>query len=408
MKSLPPSAPAIRRTCSPIRRTRTREQLNQAGAAMRELGTVLDETKPDVILFLGSDHVETFSPTCIPAFCIIAGSKATARFAGREIVLPIHREMAEDILTKLVTKKNFDVAYSEDAELGHAFAVPFEYVIGKRDIPVIPFFTNVYVPPLPTPQRCAAFGKAMAEIVKGRKERVAIIASGGMSHFPGTTKYLHPGVRLRSLDGVSVRGGQRRRAAQHDRTAARRSRQHGDAELGGDVRRDRRTARRADRLHSDLASRSGDDAVPAAAGAQNGADESRRAVRRIQVPEPGLPVLQASASRGLRPEQAPLRKPPQRGAARSDCEQLRCGGEGVRAAPPQRKAAEEMINVGKGGLVSEHVGPLVEAGAHPLQALMSLHVIFSTSHRATAAQAAQTDADDALEQAGRQGPALRT
>jgi hypothetical protein len=46
----------------------------------------------------------------------------------------------------------------------------------------------------------------------------------------------------------------------------------------------------------------------------------------------------------------------------------------------QRTAAEEMVNVGKGGLVSEHVGPLVEAGAHPLQALMALHVIFSTSH----------------------------
>jgi len=38
-------------------------------------------------------------------------------------------------------------------------------------------------------------------------------------------------------------------------------------------------------------------------------------------------------------------------------------------------------NVGKGGLVSEHVGPLAEAGAHPLQALMSLHVIFSTTHK---------------------------
>jgi len=54
----------------------------------------------------------------------------------------------------------------------------------------------------------------------------------------------------------------------------------------------------------------------------------------------------------------------------------------------QRKAAEELINVGKGGLVSEHVGPLVEAGAHPLQALMSLHVIFSMSHRAPNAHAA--------------------
>src|SRR5580765_5922863 len=167
------------------------EQLKQAAEAMRELGKVLDETKPDVILFLGADHVETFSPTCIPTFCIIAGSRAVARFAGREIILPVHREMAEDILHKLV-EKNFDMAYSEDAELGHAFAVPFDLVIGKRDIPVIPFFTNVYVPPLPSTQRCAAFGKALADIVKGRKERVAIIASGGMSHFPGTTKYLHP------------------------------------------------------------------------------------------------------------------------------------------------------------------------------------------------------------------------
>ena len=84
------------------------------------------------------------------------------------------------------------MAYSEDAELGHAFSIPFEYVIGKRNIPVVPFFTNVYVPPLPTPRRCEALGKAIAKIIKGRKERVAIIASGGMSHFPGTTKYLNP------------------------------------------------------------------------------------------------------------------------------------------------------------------------------------------------------------------------
>ena len=159
---------------------------------MQELGKVLDETKPDAIMFLGADHVETFSVTCVPAFAIIAGSRAMARFAGREHNLPIHREMAEDILNKLVVDHNFDMAYSEDAELGHAFSIPFEYVIGKRDIPVIPFFTNVYVPPLPTPRRCEALGKAIAEIVKGRKERVAIIASGGMSHFPGTTKYLHP------------------------------------------------------------------------------------------------------------------------------------------------------------------------------------------------------------------------
>ena len=132
------------------------QQLEQAGAAMTELGKVLDETRPDAIIFLGADHVETFSVTCVPAFAIIAGDVAMARFAGREHNLPIHREMAEDLLNKLVVDHNFDIAYSEDAELGHAFSVPFEYVIGDRTIPVIPFFANTYVPPLPTPRRCAA------------------------------------------------------------------------------------------------------------------------------------------------------------------------------------------------------------------------------------------------------------
>ena len=79
------------------------EQLKQAATAMRELGNVLDETKPDVILFLGADHVETFSVTCIPSFCIVAGDRAVAKFAGRTHDLPIHREMAEDVLNKLVS-----------------------------------------------------------------------------------------------------------------------------------------------------------------------------------------------------------------------------------------------------------------------------------------------------------------
>src|SRR5215831_6495406 len=47
----------------------------------------------------------------------------------------------------------------------------------------------------------------------------------------------------------------------------------------------------------------------------------------------------------------------------------------------QREAAKSMINVGSGGLVSDHVGPLASAGAHPLQALMALHVIFSNNHK---------------------------
>lgn len=166
-------------------------QLDASIAGMRELGKLLDETKPDVIVFLGSDHLETFSMSCNPTFAILAGNRAKAEFAGRQYDLPIQREMAEDFLSQLVGK-DFDIAYSEDAILGHTFAVPFEFVIGGREIPVVPFHVNVYLPPLPSPRRCAALGRAIAEVIAERSERVALIASGGMSHYPGTWKYPQP------------------------------------------------------------------------------------------------------------------------------------------------------------------------------------------------------------------------
>jgi aromatic ring-opening dioxygenase catalytic subunit (LigB family) len=167
------------------------KQLDATIAAMRELGKILDETKPDVLVVLGSDHLETFSMTCVPTFAILAGSRAVAEFAGRRYDLPVHREMAEDFLNKLI-RADFDVAYSEDAILGHTFAVPSEFVLGGRSIPIVPFHTNVYLPPLPGAKRCAALGRQLATIIASRPERVALLASGGMSHYPGTWKYPQP------------------------------------------------------------------------------------------------------------------------------------------------------------------------------------------------------------------------
>ena len=51
-----------------------------------------------------------------------------------------------------------------------------------------------------------------------------------------------------------------------------------------------------------------------------------------------------------------------------------------------RKGAQALVDVGGAKVVSDFAKPLVEAGAHPLQALMSLHVIFSLSHKARKAE----------------------
>lgn len=167
------------------------QQLDAGIAAMRKLGQVLDETKPDALVIFASDHMETFFLQSVPTFAVIAGERAHTAFAGKTWNPPIHQGLAEDILEGLV-RRDFDMAYSQDAVLGHSFAAPFEWILGKRDLPVVPIFVNTYLPPLPRPQRCAALGRAIAEIVAAKPERVALLASGGMSHYPGTAKYYQP------------------------------------------------------------------------------------------------------------------------------------------------------------------------------------------------------------------------
>jgi len=166
-------------------------QLDASIAAMRQLGKRLDQVKPDVLIIFASDHMETFFLQSVPTFCIIAGDRADAVFAGKTWSPPIHQGLAEALLEGLV-QRDFDMAYSQAAVLGHSFAALFEFIREDRDIPVVPVFVNTYLPPLPSARRCAALGKAIAEIVEQRPERVAILASGGMSHYPGTTKYYTP------------------------------------------------------------------------------------------------------------------------------------------------------------------------------------------------------------------------
>ena len=167
------------------------KQLDAGIAAMRKLGEVLDETKPDALVIFASDHMETFFLQSVPTFAVIAGERAKTAFAGRTWNPAIHQKLAEDLLEGLV-HRDFDMTYSQDAVLGHSFAAPFEWILGTRDIPVVPIFVNTYLPPLPRPQRCAALGRAIAEIVAAKPERVALLASGGMSHYPGTAKYYQP------------------------------------------------------------------------------------------------------------------------------------------------------------------------------------------------------------------------
>src|SRR5947207_8451710 len=115
------------------------EQLDADIAAMRLIGKELDELKPDAVVIIGSDHLETFFLSSVPTFAVIAGEYTRAHFANKDYRVKTHLPLAEDILNKLVADE-FDMSYSQDALLGHSFAAVFEWIIEGRDVPVVPIF----------------------------------------------------------------------------------------------------------------------------------------------------------------------------------------------------------------------------------------------------------------------------
>ena len=77
------------------------------------------------MIVIGNDHMETFFLSSVPTFAVMSGERARAEFARKTYDLPIHQGLAEDLLDTLVNS-NFDMAYSQDAVLGHAFAAVYE------------------------------------------------------------------------------------------------------------------------------------------------------------------------------------------------------------------------------------------------------------------------------------------
>src|SRR5262249_50168579 len=70
--------------------------------------------------------------------------------------------------------------------MAHAYTFLHRRILNGHAIPLVPVFINTYYPPnQPTAGRCYDFGKALARAIESwdADQRVAVAASGGLSHF---------------------------------------------------------------------------------------------------------------------------------------------------------------------------------------------------------------------------------
>ena len=183
------------------------ERSKQCQVSLDRLQGDLADARPDLVLIVGDDQRELFGPSNSPALALYTGETVamcgpwpngpTGPFwdgAWRAYGMDPRTEFpgapreAVAVLEHLMTA-GFDPAVCESPcghGFGHAFGFPLVRLRGEATWRCLPVMLNTYYPPnQPGPGRCFDLGVALREAIDrlDPELRVAILASGGLSHF---------------------------------------------------------------------------------------------------------------------------------------------------------------------------------------------------------------------------------
>jgi hypothetical protein len=177
--------------------------------AIAKLAEVFAAAKPDIAVLVGNDQMECFSDTLVPTFAVLYGDTivnseySTDRLAslppGIAVSVPGHippggavyraqADLGRHIIERSIAY-GFDVAAMKRLprdETPHAFGFVFRQIMRDHVIPSVPVFINTFYPPNQPPvARCYEFGKSIVRAIRSWQSdaRVALIASGGLTHF---------------------------------------------------------------------------------------------------------------------------------------------------------------------------------------------------------------------------------
>ena len=172
-------------------------------SAIAKEAELLETTDPDVVIIVGDDQQEVIKDDNIPAILIYWGKTiphvpsslipalhaAAWAYGEEEREYPVAWDLGKHLI-EFLTDKKFDLAQSQYIRtgqgMGHAFSFVYRRIMNNKPIPTIPIMLNTYYPPnQPSAERCYELGKALRKAVEDWENdaRIAIIASGGLSHF---------------------------------------------------------------------------------------------------------------------------------------------------------------------------------------------------------------------------------
>jgi 2,3-dihydroxyphenylpropionate 1,2-dioxygenase len=167
-----------------------KDQLENMHAALATLKDQLDEAKPDLIIAFVNDHFENYFRQAMPTFSIGSGDvnygppEHYLKWLQMErTMVPGNSNYAQELLQETLDQ-GFDLGRSETLDFGHNLMIPMHFLRPQCDIPVVPIFIDVFTPPLALTKRVYDLGRCIRRVIERRPEKVALLASGGLSHWP--------------------------------------------------------------------------------------------------------------------------------------------------------------------------------------------------------------------------------
>jgi 2,3-dihydroxyphenylpropionate 1,2-dioxygenase len=192
--------------------------------AYDQLRRRLEAARPDVLLAFTVEHWTNFFLNHMPAFCVGRAPSFDGpveewlRIPKRKV--PGDPEFANALLEACYAG-GFEVSFADEMLFDHATMLPLHFLTPKMDVPVVPIILNALAPPMPSPDRCYEFGALLRRWIEPSRKRVAAIATGGLSHWPGEAQAgkINSAFDKEFLDAMVQSNARRLRSYTHEEIA---------------------------------------------------------------------------------------------------------------------------------------------------------------------------------------------
>jgi 2,3-dihydroxyphenylpropionate 1,2-dioxygenase len=159
-------------------------------AAYDQMRRDLEASRPDALVVIAAEHFANFFMNNMPAFALGMADSYQGPIEDADwLRIPKRRIKGDpDISRRLIAEvlQSVDVAYAEEWQCDHGIMVPLHFLDPHNRMTIVPANINCQGPPLTPLHRAWAFGEAIRRAADAMPERIAVIGTGGISHWPAT------------------------------------------------------------------------------------------------------------------------------------------------------------------------------------------------------------------------------